>query len=128
VLVNPGFPVDTKWAYQQLSSTRPGVQPLSDKHVALGRGDTLSWEQVLQVAANDFETPVFTSHPVLLDIKQRLLTQGAEAALLSGSGATVFGVFRDEAKAVQVKAYFQNEPQLKVFAVPAGTGPLATLS
>jgi len=124
VLVNPGFPVETKWAYQQLSSSRAGVQPLSDSHAALGRNDALSWEQVLQVAENDFERPVFKTHPGLQDIKQQLLAQGAEAALLSGSGATVFGVFRDEAGARHVQGHFQAEPQLKVFAVPAGSGPL----
>ena len=29
VLVSPGFPIETKWAYQQLTSTRSGVQALS---------------------------------------------------------------------------------------------------
>lgn len=124
VLVNPGFPVETKWAYQQLASTRAGPQPLSDSHVALGRERHPSWEQVLRVAENDFEIPVFKAHSVLQDIKQKLLAQGAEAALLSGSGATVFGVFRDEGRAQQARSHFQAEPQFKVFAVPAGSGPL----
>ena len=124
VLVNPGFPVETRWAYQQLSSTRVGVQPLSEFHAVLGSKSHLSWEQVLGVAENDFEVPVFKAHPVLQDIKLKLLAQGAEAVLLSGSGATVFGVFRDEAGARQARARFQTEPQLKVFAVPAGSGPV----
>jgi 4-diphosphocytidyl-2-C-methyl-D-erythritol kinase len=116
VLVNPGFPVETKWAYQQLSASRAGVVPLSPSHAALTKGSDLSWEQVLQVAENDFESPVFKAHPTLLGIKQRLLAEGAEAALLSGSGATVFGVFRDEAEAHRAQASFQREPQFKVFA------------
>ena len=45
------------------------------------------------------------------------LAEGAEAALLSGSGATVFGVFRDETAARQAQASFQTEPHLKVYAV-----------
>ena len=36
VLVNPGFPVETKWAYQQLAATRQGVRPLSDSLQQLG--------------------------------------------------------------------------------------------
>lgn len=128
VLVNPGFAVETKWAYRQLSSTRARVQPLSDSHAVLGRERLLSWEQVLRLTENDFEIPVFKAHPVLLEIKQKLLSQGAEAALLSGSGATVFGVFRDEAGAQQARVRFQTEPQLKVFAVPAGSGPLTCKS
>ena len=123
VLVNPGFPVETKWAYQQLSATRPGVRDLADVHVVLGRQRHLTWEQVLGVAENDFELPVFQAYPVLQKIKQELLDHGAEVALLSGSGATVFGVFRNEAEARQAQSQLQMDPQLKVFSVPAGSAP-----
>jgi 4-diphosphocytidyl-2-C-methyl-D-erythritol kinase len=117
VLVNPGFPVETKWAYQQLSISRTGVRPLSDVHAALGKVSELLWNEVLQVAENDFETAVFKAHPVLHRIKQKLLAEGAEVALLSGSGATVFGVFRDETSARQAQSSFQTDPHLKVYAV-----------
>jgi 4-diphosphocytidyl-2-C-methyl-D-erythritol kinase len=117
VLVNPGFPVETKWAYQQLSVSRTGVRPLSDVHAALGKASELSWEDVLQTAENDFETAVFKTHPVLHRIKQALVAEGAEAALLSGSGATVFGVFRDETTARQAQSSFRTEPHLKVYTV-----------
>ncbi|MHC9061602.1 4-(cytidine 5'-diphospho)-2-C-methyl-D-erythritol kinase [Nitrospira sp. CMX1] len=115
VLVNPGFPVETKWAYQQLSVNRSGVLPLAQSHAMLEQTSELVWEQVLEVAENDFEVPVFRAYPMLGEIKHRLLALKAEAALLSGSGATVFGVFRDEAKACQAQAIFMNEPQFKVF-------------
>ncbi len=115
VLVNPGFEVETKWAYQQLSATRVGVQPISDVHRAFERGADLFWEQILQAADNDFEVPVFKAFPTLQHIKQQLLAEGAETALLSGSGATVFGVFHDETTARQAQNSFQAEPQFKVF-------------
>jgi 4-diphosphocytidyl-2-C-methyl-D-erythritol kinase len=117
VLVNPGFPVETKWAYQQLSISRTGVRPLSDAHMVLKKASEFSWEQVLQAAENDFETPVFKAHPALHRIKQKLLAEGAETALLSGSGATVFGVFRDELEARQAQSSFLTEPHLKVYTV-----------
>ena len=124
VLVNPGFSVETKWAYQELSSKRSRVPVLSDLQATLGQERELSWEQIIQAAENDFETPVFTAHPDLRGIKQDLLTQGAEAALLSGSGATVFGMFRDEAGAKQAQAYFQHRPRYRVFVVATASGPL----
>jgi 4-diphosphocytidyl-2-C-methyl-D-erythritol kinase len=74
---------------------------------------------------NDFETPVFDAHPILRQIRTRLQAEGAEAALLSGSGATVFGLFADETTAVRAAASFQYDTALTVFAVPAGSGPLA---
>lgn len=124
VLVNPGFPVETKWAYQQLSATRKGLDPLSERLRRLESHASLSWNEVLELAGNDFEPPVFSAHPVLREIKEELLAAGAEIALLSGSGATVFGVFRDEAGAQQAVSGFHPRRELKVFAVPACAGPL----
>lgn len=126
VLVNPGFSVETKWAYQELSSKRAHVPSLSSQQAALAREGELSWEQIMQTAENDFETPVFAAYPDLRAIKQELLTQGAEVALLSGSGATVFGVFRDEARAKHAQAHFQHKPQCRVFVVPTASGPLSS--
>jgi len=117
VLVNPGFPVETKWAYQQLSVSRTDVRPLSNVHAALGKAVELTWEDVLQAAENDFEAPVFNAYPPLHAIKQKLLAHGAEVAMLSGSGATVFGVFRSETPARQAQLSFRTEPHLKAYAV-----------
>jgi 4-diphosphocytidyl-2-C-methyl-D-erythritol kinase len=109
VLVNPGFPVETKWAYQQLSSTRGRVTPLSPFHAEMENAAQVSWDQVVTRMENDFEAPVFGAHPPLAGIKARLLAEGAEAALLSGSGATVFGVFREERAAQQAAGRFLGE-------------------
>ncbi len=124
VLVNPGFPVETKWAYHQLSSTRPGIPSLPDSLAQVHKGDAVSWEQISKAAHNDFEEPVFNAHPMLRQVKMRLLESGAETALLSGSGATVFGLFHDEHQARQAAEGFQDNPDLKVFVVTAGSGPL----
>lgn len=126
VLVNPGFPVETKWAYHQLASTRPGVPSLPDALAHIQKQSRLSWEQVSKEAHNDFEGPVFHVHPVLRQAKMQLLATGAETALLSGSGATVFGLFQDEHKARQAAERFRESPNLKVFVVPAGSGPLCS--
>jgi 4-diphosphocytidyl-2-C-methyl-D-erythritol kinase len=75
----------------------------------------LSWKQVLETAENDFETPVFKAYPLLRDIKQEFTARGAEVALLSGSGATVFGVFFDETSARHAQASFLKEQPFKVF-------------
>lgn len=48
---------------------------------------------------NDLENIVFQRYPVLRDLRDRVLEAGAEVALLSGSGSTVFGIFESEVMA-----------------------------
>ena len=124
VLVNPGFGVNTKWAYQELAATRTSVTPLSPVQRELNRQSRVSWTQLIAAAENDFEVPVFAAHGKLREIKQSLQAQGAEIALLSGSGATVFGIFTDEASARRAQAQFVSENLMKVFVVPTCSGPL----
>ncbi len=118
VLVNPGFPVETKWAYQQLSATRHGVRPVAQAMLDVAASGVLSWSEFNRLAENDFEAPVFGKHPVLAEIKHHFLAHGAEAALLSGSGATVFGVFADRAVAERAGSAWIDRPGMKVFVVP----------
>ena len=125
VLVNPGYGVDTKWAYQELAATRTSVRPLSKAQQELDRQSRMGWVQLIAAAENDFEAPVFAAHGKLREIKQSLQDHGAEIALLSGSGATVFGVFTDEARARHAQAHFVTEKSMKVFVIPTCSGPLA---
>lgn len=52
-------------------------------------------------AFNSFEVSVFPKHPLVEELKKELLRLGAKVALMSGSGASVFGFFetREQAKA-----------------------------
>ena len=45
---------------------------------------------------NDFEETVFPKHPVIGYIKKRLLDAGAFYACMSGSGSTIFGLFKND--------------------------------
>lgn len=125
VLVNPGFGVETKWAYQELAATRSEVCPLSSLHANLDRQSQVTWTQVIAAAENDFESPVFNRHGLLKEIKQALIASGAEIALLSGSGATVFGLFPDESTALHAQIRFSAQKRLKVFVVPTCSGALS---
>ena len=124
VLVNPGFGVNTKWAYQELAATRPAVTPLSPVQQSLDRQSQVSWAQLIAAAENDFEAPVFAAYEKLREIKRNLRNYGAEIALLSGSGATVFGVFANEARARLAQSQFASENLMKAFVVSTCSGPL----
>jgi len=124
VLINPGFGVETRWAYQELAAKRSRVRQLSQGQLELDRQDQMNWAQLAAAAENDFEAPVFAKHGALREIKQTLLSLGAEIALLSGSGATVFGLFRDELAAQRARAHFTGDKLLKAFVVPTCSNPL----
>jgi 4-diphosphocytidyl-2-C-methyl-D-erythritol kinase len=53
---------------------------------------------------NDFEESIFSNHPLLAEIKQELYRQGAAYASMSGSGSTIFGLFRSRPNCEQVFA------------------------
>ena len=48
---------------------------------------------------NAFEISVFPKHPLVSALKDKILDLGARVALMSGSGASVFGIFTDRATA-----------------------------
>lgn len=48
---------------------------------------------------NAFEVSVFPKHPLVSALKDKILDLGARVALMSGSGASVFGIFTDRATA-----------------------------
>ncbi len=92
VLANPGFPVSTAWAYGNLDLTKIGQDyNLSYSVEALSR--TGCKEGLKGLLVNDLETATIAAHPVLAQVKDALLGIGAQAALMSGSGPTVFGIF-----------------------------------
>ena len=51
-----------------------------------------SWREEL---VNDFEKSVFALHPEIGAIKDRLYEMGATYAAMSGSGSSVFGLFKE---------------------------------
>ncbi len=55
--------------------------------------------QLAEVMENDLESVTLTEYPALDQIKKWLLKKGAIGALMSGSGPTVFGVFREVGEA-----------------------------
>lgn len=85
IIINPGIYVNTGWAFSQI---RP-MQSAKSVREIIGQ-PIETWKAEL---VNDFEEPVFKSHPEIKAIKENLYTQGAVYASMSGSGSTVFGIF-----------------------------------
>lgn len=96
LIVNPGIHVSTKWAYE---NCKPGKPSIRLQEVI--RQETADYSVFRGVIENDFEQVVFRAFPEIKELKEKLLSLGAEFALMSGSGSTVFGIFPDYEAAVK---------------------------
>lgn len=90
ILVNPGIHVSTKQAYAGVNPQPPAF----DLHL-LPDVPIENWHEVVN---NDFESSVFNLYPEISEIKNELLELGAIYASMSGSGSTVYGIFKSEIK------------------------------
>lgn len=92
LLVNPGVAVSTAWVYQNLGLTGAGTVASIPKFPEGIRG-------LVRLLHNDLEPVTCRRYPLVAEIKQQVLDNGALGALMSGSGPTVFGVFDTQAAA-----------------------------
>ena len=84
-IAKPEEGVSTKEAY---AGVRPAV-PQVRLAEALKRAID-EWQGVVK---NDFEPHIFEAHPIIAELKQKMLEAGAVYASMSGSGSALFGLF-----------------------------------
>ncbi|HCX65343.1 MAG TPA: hypothetical protein DHN33_09060 [Eubacteriaceae bacterium] len=114
VLVKPTFSISTAWAYGQFKGKKLAKRPDNRKMIeAIERGDRQAIETEL---VNVFEETIFTYYPQIQEIKEQLKTSGAQAALMSGSGPSVYGLFREQEAAKKAYDYFRGSYK-EVFVV-----------
>ncbi len=88
VLVMPPIHVSTAEAYG-------GIKPQVSKHY-LQSTLKLPLEEWKALVENDFEKSVFQHHSKIKAVKEALYKNGALYASMSGSGASVFGIFNQK--------------------------------
>lgn len=86
-LLNIGIHVSTKEAYSNVHfSDNIELDKIISKPIH-------AWQETL---TNDFEKSVFLKYPELKKIKENFYDEGALYAAMSGSGSTMFGIFKDK--------------------------------
>ena len=100
VVVKPQIAVSTKEAFSSITPRKPLMccreivaQPIE------------TWKDAL---CNDFEESVFGIYPQLNDIKNRIYTLGAAYAKMSGSGSSLFGIFKSDVDEQSIKNEFAD--------------------
>ena len=93
LIAKPGISMSTKFVYENLHANelRPEQHPDID-----GMMEAIKQKDLYGIAdrfGNVLENVTIPAYPVIQEIKDLMLEQGAIGALMSGSGPTVFGLF-----------------------------------
>ena len=100
VVVKPQIAVSTKETFSNITPRKP---KMCCRDIVAQPIDT--WKDAL---CNDFEESVFGIYPKLKDIKNRLYTLGASYAQMSGSGSSLFGIFKNNMDEQSIKDEFAD--------------------
>lgn len=92
LLVNPGVRVSTAWVYQTLQLTNEKVLSILPEFFG-------TVNDICTLLSNDLEAVTIPAFPVIAEIKSRMMQLGAVGSMMSGSGPTVFGIFRSKDQA-----------------------------
>lgn len=87
IVINPGIHISTAAAFREIK-LNPNATPCH----TLIKQPIENWRDNL---VNDFEAAVFPMHPELEDIRNQLYALHAVYASMTGSGSTIFGIFKE---------------------------------
>ena len=117
ILINPGFEVSTRDIYKQWDKSQPGAKKLGD----IGETITLFRKGQFPLR-NDLEQAAIGLYPEIKALEELLFNLGIEAASMTGSGPTVFAVFKEEKQALEIFNYLKASTKYKVFCVKGISG------
>jgi len=112
LVIFPGFTVSTAWAYNAINKYNLLTKSTKNNIIY---NYTLDINTVKSLLYNDFESVVNKRHAEIPEIKKKLLKTGAQGALMSGSGSSVFGIFPDKASAEKARLRFKPDSKQAIF-------------
>ncbi len=111
LLAKPAVHVSTQFVYGNLKANELSSHPDIDGQIqAIRDGDLYAMAEKM---GNVLETVTIPAHPVIQEIKDCMIRNGAIGAMMSGSGPTVFGLYDDEQKARAAYAQMQESKLAK---------------
>ncbi len=107
VLIKPKIGVSTAWVYKNLDIGRVQERPDTEMLIeAIGKGKT---DVVAANMKNVLETVTVPKYVIIKEIKDKLVKLGAAGSMMSGSGPSVFGIFRDKQSASSAYAKIKDK-------------------
>jgi 4-diphosphocytidyl-2-C-methyl-D-erythritol kinase len=101
LIVNPGINISTRWAFEKITPAKP--QKNLRRFIDTKKID---FDYLRENIINDFEPIVFKEYPEMEMIKSKFYELGANFALMSGTGSTVYGIFSNLQKVYWAKEFF----------------------
>lgn len=118
IVATPDIEVSTKYVYEHLDvpslARHPDIDAMAE---AIRRYDLMG---ALPLMENVLETVAIPAHPVINELKGKMMELGAANSLMSGSGPTVFGFFPNGERGMLAFRRFKNAGWAKhvFFVVP----------
>lgn len=104
LIVNPGIKIETASAFKKITPT-----PTKKKLSEILNYRVIDFDLLNNFVRNDFEEVVFNEYPDIKKIKGDLYREGAQFALMSGTGSTIYGVFTNLQRAIWAEDYFKQK-------------------
>lgn len=116
LIVTPDVKVSTVEAYKKLNASDLTINDdVSILQVCRRKAAEIDLRQT--ALTNDFENVIFSAEPEIEKVKIKLLNLGAIQALMSGSGASVFGIFDKEQTRQNAEEILAKHKNWRMFAV-----------
>jgi 4-diphosphocytidyl-2-C-methyl-D-erythritol kinase len=123
VILKPSFGVSTREAYAAFDRLPPSRRPRPSAPLSACVRAVRSGNLRALAPHNDFEAAVFPAHPRLARLRSSLLSAGASAAFMTGSGSAMVGLFASRSHARRAASALGRRLRAWSACVPLVTHP-----
>lgn len=111
LICKPPINVSTATVFGSLDLNKIERHPNNEKVIELIKNKDL--QGICDNMCNVLENVTIANYPIVADIKKYMLENGALGSMMSGSGPTVFGFYKDYATALNALKYIRYKTRIK---------------
>lgn len=104
LIITPPLEISTAWVYKNFKMELTSGEYSYIKKIL--KNDDIEVSNILE---NDLEKVTSTRFPVINTLKRKIMDAGAEGAIMSGSGPSVFGIFLSREKAASARDLIMSD-------------------
>ena len=109
LIVNPKFPISASWAYKNLNPEKIGDLPELFEHDFMEALNSSNLRKLAKLIHNDLAHACYDKFPLLKIIKRELLHTKAKVAEITGSGPTMFAIYKTAGARDKAAKYFEDK-------------------